>query len=113
MKIYPDKDKAFPNPAIPGLCYIKNVVKNPGILIGNYTYYDDIDGADRFEEHVTHFYEFIGDRLIIGNFCAIAKGVTFVMNGANHRMNCRSKVTLSSATMYGSGRTLQSCRVYI
>ncbi|GFI58653.1 virginiamycin A acetyltransferase [Muribaculaceae bacterium] len=74
MKIYPDKDKAFPNPAIPSLCYIKNVVKNPRIIIGDYTYYDDIDGADRFEEHVTHFYEFIGDRLIIGNFCAIAKG---------------------------------------
>lgn len=88
MKTYPDKDKAFPNPAIPSLCYIKNVVKNPKIIIGDYTYYDDIDGADRFEEHVTHFYEFIGDRLIIGNFCAIAKGVAFVMNGANHRMDC-------------------------
>lgn len=84
----PDKDKAFPNPAIPSLCYIKNVVKNPRIIVGDYTYYDDADGADRFEEHVTHFYEFIGDRLIIGNFCAIAKGVTFVMNGANHRMDC-------------------------
>ena len=88
MKIYPDRDKAFPNPSIPSLCYIKNVVKNPRIIIGDYTYYDDTDGADRFEEHVTHFYEFIGDRLIIGNFCAIAKGVTFVMNGANHRMDC-------------------------
>ena len=32
MKIYPDKDKTFPNPAIPGLYYIKNVVKNPRIL---------------------------------------------------------------------------------
>lgn len=52
MKVYPDKDKAFPNPAIPSLCYIKNVVKNPRIIIGDYTYYDDIDGADRFEEHV-------------------------------------------------------------
>lgn len=88
MKIYPDKDKTFPNPGIPSLCYIKNVVKNPRIIIGDYTYYDDIDGADRFEEHVTHFYDFIGDRLIIGNFCAIAKGVTFVMNGANHRTDC-------------------------
>lgn len=87
MKKYPDKESAFPNPAIPSLCYIKNIVKNPSI-IGDYTYYDDIDGADKFEEHVTHFYEFIGDRLIIGNFCAIAKGVTFVMNGANHRMDC-------------------------
>lgn len=87
-KIFPDKDKAFPNPRIPSLCYIKNVVKDPRIIIGDYTYYDDADGADRFEEHVTHFYGFIGDRLIIGNFCAIAKGVNFVMNGANHRMDC-------------------------
>ena len=37
-----------------------------------------------FEKHVTHFYDFIGDKLIIGKFCAIAKGVEFVMNGANH-----------------------------
>lgn len=88
MKIFPDKDSAFPNPAIPSLCFIKNVVKSPRIIVGDYTYYDDCDGADRFEEHVTHFYEFIGDKLIIGNFCAIAKGVEFVMNGANHRMNC-------------------------
>ncbi len=87
-KIFPDKDAVFPNPDIPSLCYIKNVVKNPRILIGDYTYYDDIDGADKFEGHVTHFYEFIGDRLIIGNFCAIARGVTFIMNGANHRMDC-------------------------
>lgn len=25
MKIYPDKDKAFTNPAIPSLCYIKKL----------------------------------------------------------------------------------------
>ena len=83
----PDKNAAFPNPNIPSLCYIKNVVKNPNIIIGDYTYYDDVDGADQFEKHVTHFYDFIGDRLIIGKFCAIAKGVEFVMNGANHRMD--------------------------
>ena len=34
MKIYPDKDTVFPNPAIPSLCYIRNVVKNPRIIIG-------------------------------------------------------------------------------
>lgn len=88
MKHFPNKNRAFPNPAIPSLCYIKNVVKDPRIIIGDYTYYDDVDGADRFEDHVTHFYGFIGDRLIIGNFCAIARGVNFIMNGANHRMNC-------------------------
>ena len=47
-----------------------------------------MDGADQFEKHVTHFYPFIGDKLIIGKFCAIARGVEFVMNGANHRMDC-------------------------
>lgn len=82
----PDKNAAFPNQNIPSLCYIKNVIKNPNIIVGDYTYYDDADGADRFEEHVTHHYDFIGDRLVIGKFCAIAKGVEFVMNGANHSM---------------------------
>ena len=71
----PNPNEAFPNPKIPSLCFIKNVVKNPRIIIGDYTYYDDVDGADQFEKHVTHFYDFIGDRLIIGKFCAIAKGV--------------------------------------
>ena len=36
---------------------------------------------------MTHHYPFVGDKLIIGKFCAIGKGVEFVMNGANHRMN--------------------------
>ena len=36
---------------------------------------------------MTHFYPFIGDKLIIGKFCTIAKGIEFIMNGANHRMN--------------------------
>ena len=87
IKNRPNPNEAFPNPKIPSLCFIKNVVKNPRIIIGDYTYYDDVDGADQFEKHVTHFYDFIGDRLIIGKFCAIAKGVEFVMNGANHRMD--------------------------
>ena len=90
MKIInrPNPNEAFPNPKIPSLCLIKNVVKNPNIIVGDYTYYEDVDGADQFEKHVTHHYDFIGDKLIIGKFCAIAKGVEFVMNGANHRMGC-------------------------
>lgn len=71
MENRPNPNEAFPNPKIPSLCYIKNVVKNPRIIIGDYTYYDDVDGADQFEKHVTHFYDFIGDKLIIGKFCAI------------------------------------------
>lgn len=86
--IGPDKNKIHPNPDLPGVCFIKNVVKNPNIVIGDYTYYDDYEtNGEDFEKHVTHFYPFIGDKLIIGKFCAIAKGVKFIMNGANHRMD--------------------------
>ncbi len=83
----PDPEATFPNPNIPSLCYIKNVIQNPNILVGDYTYYDDETGAAEFERHVTHHYDFIGDKLIIGKFCCIGKGVEFIMNGANHRMN--------------------------
>ncbi len=35
MNKFPDKDAVFPNPAIPSVCYIKNVIKNPRIIIGD------------------------------------------------------------------------------
>lgn len=81
------RDAVHPNEQIPSVCYIKNVITRPNIEVGVYTYYDDAaTGGEDFEAHVTHHYEFLGDRLIIGKFCAIGKGVEFVMNGANHRM---------------------------
>ena len=83
----PNPNAKFPNENIPSVCYIKNVITRPNIIVGDYTYYSDDEGADKFESHVTHHYDFNGDKLIIGKFCAIAKGVEFVMNGANHRMN--------------------------
>ncbi|WP_416361277.1 Vat family streptogramin A O-acetyltransferase [Metaclostridioides mangenotii] len=83
----PDPNSIYPNKDIKSICYIKNVVTRPNIIIGEYTYYDDINGAEKFENHVTHHYEFLGDKLIVGRFCAIATGIEFVMNGANHRMN--------------------------
>lgn len=82
----PDPNAIHPNPQIPSVCYIKNTITRPNILVGDFTYYDDPVDSEHFEDHVTHHYEFIGDRLIIGKFCAIAKGATFIMNGANHRM---------------------------
>ncbi|AJD28103.1 acetyltransferase, CysE/LacA/LpxA/NodL family [Clostridium botulinum CDC_297] len=85
-KFGPNPNSIYPNENIKSICYIKNVIKNPNIQVGDYTYYDDINGAEKFEAHVTHHYEFIDDKLIIGKFCAIAKGIEFVMNGANHRM---------------------------
>ena len=39
------------------------------------------------ERCVLHHYDFIGDKLIIGKFCAIAEGARFIMNGANHTLS--------------------------
>ena len=46
----PDPKDIFPNPTIPSVCFIKNVVKNPNIIVGDYTYYDDKDGATDLSE---------------------------------------------------------------
>ncbi|WP_392561072.1 Vat family streptogramin A O-acetyltransferase [Orbus sturtevantii] len=84
MPINPDE--LFPITGVNSICFIKNNIKNPNIIIGDYTYYSDNKNAENFESCVTHHYNFIGDKLIIGKFCAIAQGVEFIMNGANHYM---------------------------
>lgn len=66
--------------------YVKPTITNPNIIVGDFTYIADFE----FESHVTHHYEWNGDKLIIGKFCQIADGVEFVMNGANHQMNAVS-----------------------
>ena len=82
----PDPDVIFPVPDIDTVIYVKPTVKNPNIIVGDFTYFSDAD----FEKHVTHHYDFYNDKLIIGKFCQIASGVEFVMNGANHQMNAAS-----------------------
>ncbi len=97
----PNPDAVHPNEGLPGVCYIKNVITRPTIQVGEYTYYDDAaTGGEDFEAHVTHHYEFLGDRLIIGKFCAIGRGVEFIMNGANHRMG---SVTTYPFNIFGHG----------
>jgi virginiamycin A acetyltransferase len=68
--------------------FLKPLVTAENIEVGDFTYYDDPDGPDLFQTKcVLHHYPFIGDRLIIGKFCAIAEGARFIMNGANHAMS--------------------------
>jgi virginiamycin A acetyltransferase len=84
----------------PQVCYIKNTVKNPNILIGDYTYYDDPEDAENFERNVLYHFPFVGDKLVIGKFCAIARGVRFVMNGANHKL---SGISTYPFQIFGNG----------
>ena len=79
----PDPDVLHPVPGYDREIYVRPAVRNPNIIVGEFTYIADAD----FESHVTHHYGWLGDRLVIGRFCQIGAGVEFVMNGANHQMN--------------------------
>jgi virginiamycin A acetyltransferase len=82
-----DPKNKHPMKGFPQICFIQNTVSNPNIIIGDYTYYDDPDDSENFDRNVLYHFPFIGDRLIIGKFCALARGTTFIMNGANHKLD--------------------------
>jgi virginiamycin A acetyltransferase len=85
--MYPDLNTLYPIKNVTRTVYLKNIIKNPQIIVGDYTYYDDPDDIYNFEKNVLYLFEFINDKLIIGKFVQIATGVRFIMNGANHAMN--------------------------
>ena len=93
--IRPNPNTVHPIPGYEKEIYVKPTIKNPNIIVGEFTYIADSE----FESHVTHHYEWNGDKLIIGKFCQVAAGVEFVMNGANHQMNAVS--TFPFYTMEG------------
>ena len=84
----PDPLNPMPVEAAPQVRFLKAVVNAPNIEVGDFTYYDDPDEPERFAEKcVLYHYEFLGDRLVIGRYCAIATGARFIMNGANHSLS--------------------------
>ena len=82
----PNPNTIYPIAGYDKEIHVKPTIKNKNIIVGDFTYIADSE----FESHVTHHYDWIGDKLIIGKFCQIASGVEFVMNGANHQMNAVS-----------------------
>jgi len=86
MNRIPDSHAVFPN-EYKTSCFIKNIIKAPNILVGDYTYYDDPVDPTGFEQNNVLFnYPEFGERLIIGKFCQIACGTKFIMGPANHRL---------------------------
>jgi virginiamycin A acetyltransferase len=84
----PSPNDPHPLKGFPQVGYLKPLVHNPNIVVGDYSYYDDPEGPEHFESKcVLYHFPFIGDKLIIGRFCAIARGVRFIMNGANHQIS--------------------------
>ena len=85
MNYGPSPNTRYPIPEQTRLVYLKTIIQNPNIIVGDYTYYDDVDHPENFERNVLYHFDLIGDQLIIGKFCSIASDVKFIMNGGNHR----------------------------
>jgi virginiamycin A acetyltransferase len=98
----PDPDTRHPIPGFPRVGFLRPLAADrPNVSVGRFTYYDDPAGPEHFfERNVLHHYDFVGDRLEIGDFCALATGVTFFMNGANHAMGGFSSFPFN---IFGSG----------
>lgn len=72
--------------------YLKNVITDPSISVGEYTMYNDfVNDPTQFEKNnVLYHYPVNHDRLIIGKFCSIACGAKFLFNSANHTLHSLS-----------------------
>ena len=75
--------------------YLNAVVKDPSIVVGDFTVYNDFRSDPRLFEknNVLYHYPINHERLIIGKFCSIACGAKFLFNCANHTLRSLSTYT--------------------
>lgn len=68
--------------------YLKHVITNPNITVGDFTMYNDfVNDPTLFEKNnVLYHYPINHDKLQIGKFCSIACGAKFLFNSANHTL---------------------------
>ena len=87
-----DVRKIYPRSGEKETVYLKNVISNPNIIVGDYTmYHDTIHDPKEFEtNNVLYQYPINGDKLKIGKFCSIACGTKFLFNSANHALDSLS-----------------------
>lgn len=88
----PDSTKIYPRSEDKQIVYLKNVITNPNIEVGDFTFYNDfVNYPQDFEKNnVLYHYPINHDKLIIGKFCSIACGAKFLFNSANHTMRSLS-----------------------
>lgn len=71
---------------LPGTVFLKPAINHPRIDVGAYTYASAFDPPDDWAARLApYLFDFSPERLVIGKFCQIADGVTFVTASANHR----------------------------
>ena len=87
--------KVYPRAGDTQTIYLKNVITDPNIKVGDYTIYNDFvnDPRDFQKNNVLYHYSINQDRLVVGKFCSIACGTKFLFNSANHSMSSLSSYT--------------------
>lgn len=82
-------NKTYPRKGDTQTVYLKNVITESGIEIGDYTMYNDFvnDPRDFEKNNVLYHYPINGDKLKVGKFCSIACGAKFLFTSANHTMH--------------------------
>jgi virginiamycin A acetyltransferase len=87
--------KIYPRTGDTQTVYLNAVVKDPSIIVGDYTIYNDfVSDPLLFEQNnVLYHYPINHERLVIGKFCSIACGVKFLFNSANHTLKSLSTYT--------------------
>lgn len=85
-------EKVYPRTGDGETVYLKNVVSDPMIEVGDYTIYNDFvhDPREFEKNNVLYHYPVNHDRLLIGRFCSIACGVKFLFTSANHTLKSLS-----------------------
>ncbi len=85
-------DSIYPRTGDRQTVYLKNVIRDPSIRVGEYTMYNDfVNDPTQFERNnVLYHYPVNGDHLVIGKFCSIACGAKFLFNSANHALSSLS-----------------------
>lgn len=88
-------EKIYPRTGDRQIVYLRSVVTNPDIEIGEYTIYNDFvnDPRDFEKNNVLYHYKINRDKLKIGKFCSIACGAKFLFNSANHTLGSLSTYT--------------------
>lgn len=85
-------NRIYPRPHDKQIVYLKDVITEPNIEVGDYTIYNDFmhDPCDFEKNNVLYHYPVNDDKLIIGKFCSIACGVKFLFTSGNHQLKSLS-----------------------
>ena len=86
------ENKIYPRTGDKEIVYLKSVVTDPSITVGDFTMYNDfVNDPREFEKNnVLYHYPINHDKLKIGKFCSIACGAKFLFNSANHTVKSLS-----------------------